>query len=73
MNSRISYEHYTADESRELIYLIDELETVQSNLKDSEFAFDFVPYYKERLQECSLFYEVVEVVQSPLIFKNKYY
>ncbi|KAB2397465.1 MULTISPECIES: protein kinase domain-containing protein [Bacillus cereus group] len=55
MNSRISYGHYTADESRELIYLIDELETVQSNLKDSEFTFDFVPYYKERLQECSRF------------------
>ena len=63
MNSRISYEHYTVDESRELIYLIDELETVQSNLKDSEFATLFL-ITKNDCKNVVFFYEVVEVVQS---------
>lgn len=55
MNGRINNGRYTAEESRELIFFIDEFKTVQSNLKGSDFDFDIVPYYKERLEECESF------------------
>jgi eukaryotic-like serine/threonine-protein kinase len=57
MNGRIKNGHYTAHESRDLIYLIDEMKTVQSNVKGSEYGFDLNPYYKERLEECETFLE----------------
>jgi len=55
MNNRINSGHYTADESRELIYLIDELKTVQSNLQGSDFEFGISPHYSDVLKKCESF------------------
>jgi len=55
MNSRINNGHYTADESRDLIYFIDEIKTVQSNLRDSQYNFTLISDYTERLAECEEF------------------
>ncbi|EOQ08928.1 protein kinase domain-containing protein [Bacillus pseudomycoides] len=55
MNGRLSYGHYTADESRELIYLNEELKTIQSNLKDTKYEFNVSTYYKRTLNECEGF------------------
>ncbi len=55
MNDRISNGHYTADESRDLIYLSEEIKTIQSNLRGSEYDYDLISYYKEKLIECDSF------------------
>lgn len=55
LNGRLQNGHYTAHESRDLIYLIDELKTIQSNLKGSELDFDLIQDYKQRLTECEDF------------------
>ncbi|MCY8056213.1 hypothetical protein MOF52_21190 [Bacillus inaquosorum] len=46
LNGRLQNGYYTAHESRDLIYLIDELKTIQSNLKGSELDFDLIQDYK---------------------------
>ncbi|WP_185819467.1 hypothetical protein [Salibacterium salarium] len=51
MNSRIRNRHYTADESRELIVLIEELRNIQSNVRRTKYDFEIHPYYQERMQE----------------------
>ncbi|MCY8864655.1 MULTISPECIES: protein kinase domain-containing protein [Bacillus subtilis group] len=55
LNGRLQNGHYTAHESRDLIYLIDEFKTIQSNLKGSELDFDLTQDYKQRLTECEDF------------------
>ncbi|WP_212936660.1 protein kinase domain-containing protein, partial [Bacillus hominis] len=55
MNSRLNNRHYTADESRDLIYLIEEYQTVQSILTNSSYSFDIDPYYKDVLAKCDDF------------------
>lgn len=55
MNSRIKSGQYTAHESRDLLFLIDIIKIVQANTKGSEFAFNLIPKYKERLDECETF------------------
>ncbi|WP_194841641.1 protein kinase domain-containing protein [Sporosarcina obsidiansis] len=55
MNQRISNGRYTAHESRELIFLIDQLKTIQANLKNTDLAFDIDNKYKDTLNECESF------------------
>ncbi|AQX56256.1 hypothetical protein [Priestia flexa] len=55
LNGRLRNGHYTAHESRDLIYLINEIKTIQSNLKGSELDFDLIQNYKQRLIECEDF------------------
>jgi len=55
LNGRIKNGHYNAHESRELNYLINEIKTIQSNLKGSELDFDLTQDYKQRLNECEDF------------------
>ncbi|KEF36926.1 protein kinase family protein [Schinkia azotoformans MEV2011] len=55
LNGRLQNGHYTAHESRELIYLINEIRTIQSNLKGSELDFDLTQGYKQRIIECEDF------------------
>ncbi|MCY8155456.1 protein kinase [Bacillus spizizenii] len=55
LNGRLQNGHYTAHESRDLIYLIDEFKTIQSNLKGPELDFDLTQDYKQRLTECEDF------------------
>ena len=57
MNSRISYEHYTADESRELIYLIDELETVSQTSKIPNLPLTLFLITKNDCKNVVFFYE----------------
>ncbi|MCQ5457041.1 protein kinase [Bacillus paralicheniformis] len=80
LNSRLQNGHYNAYESRELIYLIDEVRTIQSNLKGSELDFDLTQDYKQRLTECRDFlresngssipseFEKVNIIENEPIF-----
>ncbi|MGE6630825.1 protein kinase domain-containing protein [Bacillus sp. NPDC077027] len=47
--------HYNAHQSRELMYLVEELQSTQSNLKGTKYYFDLIPYYKEILNQCDKF------------------
>ncbi|MFJ8216212.1 protein kinase family protein [Bacillus cereus] len=52
MNSRLNTRHYTADESRSLFYLINELRNIQDTLTGTTFDFDVDTYYDEVLGNC---------------------
>jgi eukaryotic-like serine/threonine-protein kinase len=72
--------HYNAHESRELMYLIEELQSIQSNLKGTEYYFDLIPYYKEILNQCDKFlvptsgshipedFPLIEIIDTQPIF-----
>jgi len=80
LNGRLRNGHYTAHESRDLIYLINEIKTIQSNLKGSELDFDLTHDYKQRLIECEDFlrdsggspipndFEKVNIIENEPIF-----
>src|SRR5690625_486988 len=70
MNSRIRNGRYTAHESRELIYLIDEIKTIQSNLKGTEYEFEVHPEYRDKLNECENFLQPTEGSMIPTGFKK---
>lgn len=55
LNERLTNGHYTAQESRELIYWIDQIEEIQSNLKKTDMEFDIDEYYKGIIKKCSDF------------------
>lgn len=55
LNSRLSNGHFTADESRELIRIIDEIESLQNNVQNSDFSFRVIDDYQKRLEECKVF------------------
>ncbi|OIJ13368.1 hypothetical protein BKP35_09030 [Anaerobacillus arseniciselenatis] len=55
MNSRIKNGHYTAQESRKLIFLLNEIRVVQSNVRATKYDFDIHPYYQERIKELEFF------------------
>jgi len=55
LNGRLRNGHYNAHESRELNYIINEIKTIQSNLKGSELDFDLTQDYKQSLNECENF------------------
>ena len=42
--------HYTAQESRELIKWIDQIDEIQSNLKNTQFQFDVNSAYKKNIR-----------------------
>jgi eukaryotic-like serine/threonine-protein kinase len=50
-----SNKHYNAYESRQLMFLIEELQSIQSALKGRENYFSVIPYYKEILDKCDKF------------------
>lgn len=50
-----SNRHYNAYESRQLMFLIEELQSIQSALKGRENYFSVIPYYKEILDKCDKF------------------
>lgn len=47
--------HYNADSSRELITLIEEIETIQREIKNSKFSFTIKPEYLKYIKECKEF------------------
>lgn len=55
LNERLTNGHYTAQESRGLIYWIDQIEEIQSNLKKTDMEFDIDEYYKGIIKKCSDF------------------
>jgi hypothetical protein len=55
MNTRLKSGHYTANQSRELLYVLDELKMIQSNLKGNDLEFEVIPYYKDIIQKCQGF------------------
>lgn len=55
LNERLQNGHYTADESRELIAWIDQVEELQSNLKNSNLCFEIDDYYKSLFISCNGF------------------
>lgn len=70
MNSRLQNGHFTAGESRELIFFIDEFKTVRSNLKNSNYDFDIIPYYKDILDVCEDFLQSSGGSSIPSGFKK---
>lgn len=55
LNSRIYNGHYTASESRELIYWIKELDNLQLRLRDTEFEIEINEYYTDLTSQCKKF------------------
>lgn len=55
MNSRLNTRHYTADESRSLLLLINELRTIQDMSSTAALDFDVDSYYKKILESCEGF------------------
>ncbi len=55
LNLRIQKGHYTAHESRELLYWIDEVWQMQTNLRGTDDEFEMVPYYETVLGTCQSF------------------
>lgn len=83
LNSRLRNGHYTALESRELLYLIDELKIVQSNSRGTNFDFDIIDYYKTKISECEAFlqssggspippdFQRIELIEAAPVFALK--
>ena len=57
MNGRIRNGRYTAGESRQLIYLIEEIKVLRANLKDTDFDFEIAEHYEAKIVECDGFLE----------------
>lgn len=55
MNSRIENGHFTAGESRELLYLINDIEELKTSLTKTELNFNIDDYYKSVLRKCKDF------------------
>lgn len=55
LNNRLSNGHYNAQESRDMIYLFNEIKNIQSNLKGTDLDFELNQYYEDRLKECESF------------------
>lgn len=80
LNRRLKNGHYTAYESRRLIYWIEEIDSIQTKLKISEYSFEIIPYYKEVLDKCGSFlqsaggspipkdFEKIDIVELNSIF-----
>lgn len=80
LNERLTNGHYTAQESRELIYWIDQIEEIQSNLKKTDIEFGIDEYYKGVIKKCSDFlqrsggspipsgFEKIDLIQIEPIF-----
>ncbi|USK30832.1 protein kinase [Bacillus sp. CMF21] len=56
--------HFNADESRDLMFLIEELQSIQFTLRGTELYFSIIPYYKEVLDKCDKF--LVDSGGSPI-------
>jgi len=75
-----SNRHYNAHESRQLMFLIDEIFSMQSTLKGSDYYFSVIPYYKEILDRCDKFlvessgstipgdFELINIIDAEPIF-----
>jgi eukaryotic-like serine/threonine-protein kinase len=81
LNSKLrSNGHYNAHESRELMFLIEEIEAMQSTLKGTQYQFSIIPYYKELLRKCDKFlnesggstipedFETINIIDAEPIF-----
>lgn len=55
MNQRLSTHYYPAEDSRDLIYVIDLILELYENLKDSKYSFDIDEYYKQLFDDCQSF------------------
>ncbi len=55
LNERLQNGYYTADESRKLLDWIDQVEELQSNLKNSTLCFEVEEYYKSLFISCNEF------------------
>lgn len=55
LNNRISNGSYTANESRDLIFIIEEINSLKLQLESSEFAFQINVHYQEKMKECETF------------------
>ncbi|MGG4330412.1 protein kinase [Priestia megaterium] len=84
MNRRLNSKTYTAAESRDLIYIMEEIKTVQSKLKDTQYEFEFDSYYKDIMNQCDLFlqsgnskipydFERIDIIKDKPLFKVNSY
>lgn len=55
MNDRVSNGHYTANESRELIYIIEQINELQATLKNTKYSFTLDVDYKKCIDYCYTF------------------
>ncbi len=81
MNTRLRSGHYTAHESRELLYVLDEIRTVQANFRGTDHEFKIVPYYEDIIRQCEAFlqhsggspipsgFQRIDVIETQPIFQ----
>ncbi|MEH7459598.1 protein kinase family protein [Bacillus sp. JJ1127] len=81
MNIRLNSRRYTAAESRDLFYLIDELKTIQANTMNSSLQFNINSDYNAKLIECESFlqqslgsdipssFERIRIIETAPIFQ----
>lgn len=55
LNGRLNSGHYTAHESRRLIYWIEQIEELQDNLIETGMAFETNKYYESIINKCNNF------------------
>jgi len=80
MNQRLKNRYYTANESRELLYYIDEIKKLQANLKGTSCDFEIIDSYKGKLSQCASFlqnsngsaipndFEKIEIIEAEPVF-----
>lgn len=55
MNDRLDTGHYLANDSRELLHVIGEIDRLQSKLRGTQYAFEVIPEYSTVLKRCKEF------------------
>jgi eukaryotic-like serine/threonine-protein kinase len=80
MNRRLSNGRYTAGESRQLIFFIEEIKKLKANLRGTPYDFEVNEHYQEKLNECNSFlqesngssipqgFEKIEIIEAKPIF-----
>lgn len=70
MNDRVSNGHYTANESRELIYIIENINELQITLKNTKYAFELDIDYKNCIDFCYTFLSSSNGSEIPKEYKK---
>ena len=70
MNDRVSNGHYTANESRELICIIEQINELQSILKNTNYSFSLDEDYKKCIDYCYTFLSTSGGSEIPKEYKK---
>ncbi len=70
MNDRVSNGHYTANESRKLIYIIEHINELQATLKNTNYSFSLDEDYKKCIDYCYTFLSTSGGSEIPKEYKK---